>query len=369
MGPTNGRRKRSDKPVTIRKVASRAKVSVATVSRVLNHHRGVKKHLRQAVEEAIRGLGYEYKPSRPSGGQGHPAYRIGLVVASMLNPFHALLLKGISSAALVHDVELVLLDAEEDVQTERQHLLRVLEGGAIHGLIYIPFAQQLDPAVDELIERRFPMVFLDRVLERDDTCTVSSDNVEGAYQAVTYLLDLGHRDIAFIAGPPQFSTTRARLEGYSRGLKEYGLPVRDDLVLAGDTSFETAYAEVQKFLAGGRSCTAIFGSNDLMAFGAWEAAEARGLRVPQDLSIIGYDEIPFSSYRSLTTIAQPSFEMGRHALTLLVDIIAGRRTPPQRVLLRDSLIIRRSCRKVSSEEAGSGDGDPFPHHGQQRMHP
>ena len=219
--------------------------------------------------------------------------------------------------------------------------------GEIDGLVYIPFAQEIDPLVVELIERRFPLVFLDRVLDRDDICTVSSDNAEGAYQAVSYLLNLGQREIVYISGAPHFSTSGARAEGYAGGLKEHGLSVRDELILAGDTTFETAYALMQKFLASGGTCSAVFASNDLMAFGAWAAAEERGLRIPKDLSIIGYDEIPFSEYRSLTTIAQPSFEMGRNALTLLIDVIEGRSKPPQRILLRDSLIIRKSCSKVS----------------------
>jgi LacI family transcriptional regulator len=348
MGIKNARRKRSARPTTIKEVAARAQVSVATVSRVLNRRPGVKRHLQEAVEEAIQHLGYDYRPSPPGGQRGDGVYRIGLVFPTVVNPFHALLLKGISSAALVHHADLVLLDSNEDRQTEEQHLRRVREGG-IQGLLYIPFAAELDATVKELLERRFPLVFVDRILDREDTCTVSSDNVEGAYQAVTYLLDLGHRDIVFIAGAPHFSTTSARFEGYSRGLKEYGLPVRDELVLAGDTSFETAYAETLKFLKGGSGCTAIFASNDLMAFGAWQAAEDLELRVPDDLSIIGYDEIPFSAYRSLTTIAQPSFEMGRNALTLLIDLIEGRRSPPERLLLRDSLIIRKSCKKVSGK--------------------
>lgn len=342
----NAVRRRATKPVTIREVASRAKVSVATVSRVLNRHPRVKRHLREAVEEAIQHLEYEYKPANLVAGRAEDRHRIGLVVPSMLNPFHALLLEGISSAALVHGADLLLLDSGEDLHAEEQHLRRVLQGG-VDGLVYIPFAEHLEAEVDQLLQRRFPLVFLDRTLDREDTCTVASDNEEGAYQAVTYLLNLGHREIVCIAGAPHLSTSGARFAGYSRGLKEFGLPVRDDLVLVGDTTFEKAYQETQRFLRGGRRCTAVFASNDLMAFGAWQAAEDQGLRVPDDLSIIGYDEIPFSSYRSLTTIAQPSFEMGRHAPTLLIDLIEGRRRPPERVLLRDSLIIRKSCRRAS----------------------
>jgi LacI family transcriptional regulator len=338
------RRKRRTKPVTIKQVASRAKVSVATVSRVLNHNNGGKEHLRKAVQDAIQDLDYDYSP--PAVSHGTERYRIGLVVPTVLNPFHALLLKGISSAALVRQADLMLLTSEDDPETEKQHLKRALDGD-VRGLIYIPFSPEIDPLTIDLIERKYPLVFLDRVLDRDDICIVSSDNEEGAYQAVTYLLNLGHREIVYIAGPPHLSTSGARFQGFARGMREHGLPVRDELVLAGDTSFETAHAAMQKFLGSARGCTAIFASNDLMAFGAWAAAEEAGLRVPADLSVIGYDEIPFSAYRSLTTIGQPSFEMGRNALTLLIDLIEGRTRPPQHVLLRDSLVIRRSCAKVS----------------------
>jgi len=344
MSTTTARRQRRTKPVTIKEVASRAKVSVATVSRVLNRNIGVKAHLRKAVQDAIQDLDYDYTP--PAVSSGAERYRIGLVVPTVVHPFHALLLKGVSSAALVRQAELILLSSEEDPEVEKQHLARALEGD-IRGLIYIPFSPEIDPVAVDLIERKFPVVFLDRVLDRDDICTVSSDNEEGAYQAVTYLLHLGHREIVYIAGPPHLSTSGARFQGFARGMREHGLPVREELLLAGDTTFETAYAAMQKFLGSGRACTALFASNDLMAFGAWAAAEEVGLRIPADLSIIGYDEIPFSSYRSLTTIGQPSFEMGRNAFTLLIDLIEGRARPPQHVLLRDSLVIRRSCSKIS----------------------
>jgi DNA-binding LacI/PurR family transcriptional regulator len=189
-------------------------------------------------------------------------------------------------------------------------------------------------------------VFLDRALEREDICTVASDNVEGAYQATTYLLNLGHRDIVYISHSPHLSTSVARFEGFRKGLDEFGLKVNKDLFLMGDTTFEKGFQEVQRLLKSRKKFTAVFSSNDMMAFGAWEAAKEAGLKVPQDLSIIGYDEIPFSSYLSLTTIAQPSVEIGRNALSLVVDLVEGKRVAPQAILLRDSLIIRKSCMKI-----------------------
>jgi len=331
--------------VTIKEVASRANVSVATVSRVLNNNSPVKDNLRKAVLDAVQDLNYEYKPTAAPRGAGGKPHRVGLILPNVVNPYFALLIKGILGAALVRDAEVLIYNCDEDEDVERQYFER-LSRADIEGIVYIPFAKGVDPVLIELIEKKFPLVFLDRALERDDICTVASDNVEGAYQAATYLLNLGHRDIVYISHSPHLSTSVARFEGFRKGLEEFGLKVNKELVTVGDTTFEKGYLEVQKLLKSRRKFTAIFSSNDMMAFGAWEAAKDAGLRVPQDLSIIGYDEIPFSSYLSLTTIAQPSYEIGQNALALVMDLIEGRRVAPQAVLLRDSLIIRKSCMKI-----------------------
>jgi LacI family transcriptional regulator len=336
--------RKKNKAVTIQEVAARANVSVATVSRVLNNNALVKAHLKRDVDKAIKELGYEYKPTT-IGKKGREPYRIAIILPNIANPFHALLLKGISNSALVSGADILIYNSDENLQTEKLFFSRIAHGG-VQGVIYIPFSQEIDPLVVDLVEKEFPLVFLDRALDREDICIVSSDNVEGAYQATTYLLHLGHRNIAFICGPAHFSTTATRFEGFTKGLAEYDLKVRKELILNSDTTFEGAYKETQEFLSRRTPFSAIFASNDLMALGAWRAVEDAGLRVPDEVSIIGYDEIPLSSYMSLTTIAQPSFEVGRNAIMLLIDLIEHRRAPPQRVLLRDSLIIRKSCRKL-----------------------
>ncbi|MGA2547718.1 MAG: LacI family DNA-binding transcriptional regulator [Rectinemataceae bacterium] len=337
--------KRRTKEVTIKEVALRAKVSVATVSRVLNNNSLVKDHLRKAVLDAIQDLNYEYKPSSSPRGGRVKLHRIGLVLPNIVNPYFALLIKGILGSALVRNAEVIIYNSDECEETEEQHFTRIAQAD-IQGIIYIPFSKKVDPAVPKLIEDKFPLVFLDRALERNDICTVASDNVEGAYQAATYLLNLGHRDIVYISHSPHLSTSVSRFEGFKRGLEEFGLKVNKDLVITGDTTFEKGFQEVQKLLKSKKRFTAVFSSNDMMAFGAWEAAKEAGLQVPKDLSIIGYDEIPFSSYLSLTTIAQPSYEIGQSALSLVIDLIEGRRVAPQAILLRDSLIIRKSCMKI-----------------------
>lgn len=341
--------KRRPKGVTISEVAEKAHVSVATVSRVLNSSGPVKPEVQKAVLEAVQTLGYEQKVG---GGPRKPepkSKRIAVVLPNVVNPYFALLIKGILGAGQVRDAEVLIFDSDENEGLEQQHFQKIAESN-VAGVIYIPFARTLNLLVETLIEHRFPLVFLDRSQEqsrhRDEICTVASDNVEGAYQAATYLLNLGHRDIVYVTHSPHLSTSVARFEGFRKGMSEFGLGVDGDLVVMGDTTFEGGYQVIQKMLRAGRRFTAVFSSNDMMAFGAWEAAKEFGLRVPQDLSIIGYDEIPFSAYLSLTTIAQPSFEIGQNALSLVMDLIEGRRVAPQSILLRDSLIIRKSCLKI-----------------------
>ena len=323
-------------------VAELASVSVATVSRVINNDFSVGDQNRQAVLEAIDALHYELK----STPQGKKETQIGLVIPDITNPYFPLLIKGITNAARVHDIDLILCNADRDFEAE-QHYFEELLRKKVDGIIYIPFLEAVDPLVADLIEDRYPIVFLDREAQFEDICSVTSNNEEGAYQAVTYLLNLGHRDILFVSGPPHFSTSISRRKGFERGLKAFGLEYREEMTIYADTTQENAYREMRRFLKKQQQpVTAVFATNDLMAFGVWQALEDQGYRIPEDVSVVGYDDIPFSSFISLTTIAQPSFEIGRNAFILLMDVINKRREPPHKIVLRDSLIIRKSCQRV-----------------------
>lgn len=329
---------------TMRDVADKAGVSVATVSRVINNESSVSDQIRKVVEEAVEELHYEHKAQ--TADRKKVADRIGLIIPDITNPYFPCLVEGISKAARVYGFEVLLGNASEDSEAEKFYFEEFLESG-VDGIIYIPFSVDNDPLVRKLVEKEFPIVFLDREADIKNISSVTSNNEEGAYQATTYLLSLGHRDILFISGPPHFSTSSSRLAGYKRGLAEYGLKWRNELIVHGDTKQESGYKRTKAFLeAHPGAITAIFASNDFMAFGAWEAVEQIGYKVPDDISIVGYDDIYFSKFISLTTIAQPGFEIGRNSLILLVDLINKRRQPPQKIVLRDSLIIRRSCKKI-----------------------
>lgn len=329
------------KNVTIKDLARRANVSIASVSRVINNDTSVRADIRNAVEKAIGELHYEPKTRNKNGNTN----RIGLLVPDITNPYFSLLIKGITNIARVQDISVVLCNADLDNDCETDHVHKMLQAG-IDGLIYIPFCETLEPTLLELIESRFPLVFLDREVNLENICAVTSNNNEGAYQATTYLLNLGHRDIAFISGLSYLSTSVTRFEGFKRGLAEFGMEPNPELILQGDTSLASGYHQTQRLLATKMPFSAIFASNDMMAFGAWRALDEAGCSIPDDISIIGYDDVPFASFISLTTIAQPGYEIGRNAMQLMIDLTTGRREPPQRIVLRDSLIIRKSCQKI-----------------------
>ena len=333
---------RRPKNATIKDVAQRASVSVASVSRVVRGDPAVGPEVRKAVEEAIKALHYEAKSV---GTEKLGRRKIALVVPDITNPYFPHLIKGISNITNLQNVDLLLCNSGNDIDIEKAHFERLLSNGT-QGLIYIPFSAVQNPFLKNLIDSQYPIVFLDREVNTHGICSVTSDNEEGAYQAATYLRSLGHRDIVFISGPEHLSTSITRKAGFMRGLAESGVGHNSALEVFGNTTFESSYQVTLDLLRKKTPFTAIFASDDMMAFGAWKAVEEHGMRVPDDISIMGYDDIPLAAIMSLSTIAQPAYEIGRNASMLLIDLITRLREPPQKILLRDSLIIRKSCRKI-----------------------
>ncbi len=333
-----------DKPTTMRDIAEQAGVSLASVSRVIRNDAAVRPHIRHAVEDAMKALHYEVR-TPANNAKPISLKRIGLAIPDITNPYFPFLMQGITNIAMVQGAEIILYNSGSSAEVEHNHLQRLIASN-VDGIIHIPFVKTIDPIIARLVDEKFPLVFLDRDVTLENICSVTSNNEEGAYQAITYLLSLGHRDIVFISGPAHFSTSVARLAGYRNGLMEYGVAEARERIVYADTTLEGGYHETVRLLQSKVPFSAIFASNDLMAFGAWKALEDNGLNVPDDVSIIGYDDVPFAEYLNLTTIAQPSYELGRNALTLLMEVIQGLREPPQKIVLRDSLIIRRSCKRI-----------------------
>ena len=331
----------SPKSSTIHDVAKRAGVSLSTVSRVLNDSASVSPQTREKVEAAINALQYE-KSRAESLKQPQATQMVGLVIPDILNPFFPLLIKGIENVSKIHDYSLILCDSENDETLEQQHINTLCDRG-VDGIILIPSSGATH--VEKLVKKGFPFVFLDRFIEMEGASNVTSDNEEGAYQAVKYLLKLGHPRILIITGPRDLSTEQARLKGVQRALDEEGIASQADLFVCGKYNQEDAYQAVVNVLQKKTGFTAIFATNDMMAFGAKKALEEHDLKIPDDISLVGYDDILFSSIISLTSVAQPTYEMGRNAMMLLLDLIHERITTPQHIVLRPSMVIRGSCKR------------------------
>jgi LacI family transcriptional regulator len=333
----------SDRDPTIHDVARKASVSPSTVSRVLNDSPHVKEQVRRRVKEAIQAVGYE--KSRSIGARrGKQSGIIGLVIPDLLNPFFPLLIKGIENVAKIQGYSIILCDSENDIGIEEKHVKNLLSEG-IEGLIFIA-APGENSFIGQLLREEFPLVFLDRTIGNEKSNCVTSSNEEGAHQAAKYLLSLGHRDIVYIAGPRYLSTERERYRGFRTALEEEGVPLREELIVQGQHDWNAAYRGVMELIDSSRRFTAVFASSDIMAFGAKQALEDRGFAIPEHVSIMGYDDIPFSAAISLTTVSQPAYEMGRNAMHLLIDLIHKRVRAPHCIVLRPSMIIRRSCKKL-----------------------
>jgi LacI family transcriptional regulator len=322
-------------------VAKRAGVSLSTVSRVLNDSDSVNPQTREKVETAIREVRYER--SKPESAKSSEKSRIvGLIIPDLLNPFFPLLIHGIEQVSKIHNYSLMLCDSEDSAEVEQQHISTLCERG-VDGIILIPTSEAT--YLEKLVKKQCPFVFLDRFIELDGASYVTSDNEEGAYQATKYLLKLGHQRILILTGPKNLSTEHARIKGVQQALVEEGIRYDDELSVMGNYHTEEAYQIVLSVLQKGIDFTAIFAMNDMMAFGAKRALEEQGVRIPDEISLVGYDDILFSSIISLTSVSQPTYEMGRNAMVLLLDLIHGRITTPQHIVLRPSMVIRRSCKR------------------------
>jgi LacI family transcriptional regulator len=328
--------------VTMQHVARLAGVSISTVSRVLRNDESVEPDNQVRVRKAIKESGYRAKPAARRDDPDHRF--VALIVPEITNPFYASIVKGVERVARTHDFGVMVYNSEESVEVENRNLASVVKQGT-RGLIYVSCVVEPNDLVEELIRSQFPLVFLDRIAEEKNTNVVFTDNIEGAYQAVKYLLQLGHRHIVYVAGTKTSSTERDRYLGYCQALRDEGIAVDERLIVNGEYDIDVAYEALNGLLSRGVEFSAVFSSNDLMAFGVKQALEENGRKVPDDVSIVGYDDISFSHTISLTVISQPIVEMGKSAMTLLLDLIHNRVTPPQRIVHRPSLIIRSSCKR------------------------
>lgn len=325
-------------------VAKRAQVSTATVSRVINNSDKVVPETRDLVKRVMRELGY--KPNRVArrlrqrGGRRH---LLGLIIPDIQNPFFAEIARGVEDVAYANEFAVMLCNSDES-QKKEQFYLDVMCAESVDGIILPPLNER-DPAVLKLIESGLPIVTVDRSLSHAGMDKVEVDNRRGAYEAVEYLVGRGHRRIGLIAGRANISTSRERRLGYEDALANNNLAVHLELIRSGDYKQASGRALADELLGLPSPPTALFVLNNLMAVGALEAIHKRGLKIPGDVALLGFDDLPWAEALDppLTVIRQPAYEVGRSAAELLLKRLSDPKRPETHLKLRPQLVIRSSC--------------------------
>ena len=306
---------------TIQDIANRANVSKSTVSRVLNNNTAVHQDKRMAVLEAMKTLGYEPNVFARSLAGGR-SMTIGIVTQNIGSPFYDAVAQGVISGLAGTGYSPIFVDGQWQKSTESE-VIRTLLGRKVDGLALIGG----DVPVQELnqLRDRLPTIVVARELAGWDNQCIYVDNVDAGYRATKHLIDLGHRNIALVRGIKDQHDAIQRFEGYSKAMSEAGIDLEPDLVYQGDFTAQSGVLAVNSLLARSTSFTALFAANDMVAFGARLALYRLGIRVPEDVSIIGFDDQAEAAFMTppLTTMRQPAVEMGTAAASSLVKLIHG----------------------------------------------
>ena len=329
--------------VTIKDVAREAGVSVGTASQALRASPAVREATRQRVLAVAKRL--RYQPSALARGLvTRRTHTVGLLISDIANPFFIRAVRAVEDAAQENGYNVILCNTDEDPAKETQYL-QVLMEKRVDGIILATTGGSLQ-AVRDVRWRGIPLVLFDRELTSLATDTVKVDGVLGGRLATEYLLGLGHRRIAIIHGPLVRSTGIERLQGYLAALKTAGIRPIPELIREGNFKPDSGRALTRQLLDTSPPPTALFCTNNLMTVGALQTLGERGVRMPSDLSLVGYDDMEWwrLTHPPLTTVGQPVYDLGREAMRLLlaqIGRVKGRRR--QRVVLKPELILRSSC--------------------------
>lgn len=330
--------------VTIKDVARLAGVSISTVSRVLSSSdHPVNIETKDRILAAIEELGF-YPNAIARGLQANKTKTIGLILPDISNPYYPGIVRGVEDIA--HEFGYTIILGNADRSRERtQKYLRVLREKRVDGIIFTGGGIVQDAQQGNFFEQdTVATVVIGR--HWSNLPSVQVDNVQAAREACEHLLSLGHHRIATITGPETSTTARDRLEGYKQGLKKYGIAERSEWIIQGDFEVDGGYravAELPKL--GVEGITAIFAQNDLMAIGVVNALQEQGIKVPDDVAVMGFDNIPLASFVTpkLSTVSVPVYELGKTAMKVLIDLLNGLEVKPVTVL-KTKLEIRESSK-------------------------
>src|SRR5581483_9184928 len=327
---------------TIQDVAKRAGVSIATVSRVLNGTAYVNEEVTARVREAVKDL--QYQPSRAARAlRANRTAIIGLLISDIQNPFFTTLIRGVEDVAQRMGYSVILCNSDENPGKQRQYI-EVLCAERVAGAIVVPTSEQ--PRELRLFrEHDIPIVSVDRRVKDSSIDAVLVDNARGAYEAVMHLITNGYHRIGVITGPTSTTTGRERLEGYRKALRDAGIVHDHELERIGSFREQSGRQFAKELLDLQPPVEALFVTNNLMTLGALDAIHTRNLRIPDDIAIVGFDEMPWAALSaiSLTTVTQPVYELGSTAaLRLFQRLEESVAVMQQEIILAPTLCIRGS---------------------------
>lgn len=322
-------------------VAERAGVSVNTASRAINNKSDINEETKKKVLKIAQELGY-VRNATAVALRTRKTRTIGVVIADNRNPFYAEVLNGMEEAAREKNYHIILANTQRDYKKEEE-AINLLLAKRVDGLLITP-VQDRDDDIKNLINANIPFVVVGRDFENIEVDAVYNDEVKGGFLATEYLIKKGHKRIALINGFLHKSPAKGRLEGYKKALNKYRISLDESLISVGDINIEDGYERTKQMLEKDLNFTAIFVYNDMMAFGAMQAIKKKGLRIPEDIGLVGYDDIPFSSLisPSLTTIRLKKQDLGSESVELLLSRINDRRKKPKKVILDVELIVRET---------------------------
>lgn len=331
--------------VTIYDVARESGVAPSTVSKVIHKTGRISRETQDRVLKTMEKL--NFRPNVVASAlKAKRTYTVALLISDFTNPFCNALAKAVEDGAIQKGYNVLVASTGNDA--DRHHkLIDMLIQKQVDGYILSSFSQD-DEDYTKILSSGRPIVLADRRIRRTDASAITSDNVTGGYLATEHLLRQGHRDIALLLEDPKISSSADRMQGYLQAYEELNLAVRKDRIVSGRFGLEGGRAMMRTLSTGSDRPTAIVAANDLLAIGIMQEAFSLGLKVPDDLSVVGYDDTPMSSLVSpaLTTIHQPIEEMGLASIDLLLKLLNGGPHPGPSIQLQPHLVIRSSVRGI-----------------------
>ncbi|NHN31903.1 LacI family DNA-binding transcriptional regulator [Paenibacillus agricola] len=334
--------------ITLKTLADLFQVSPKTVSKVLNHKPGVREELRKAILNKAEEL--HYVPNLFGRGlQGGSMKTIGVILSDNTSPNYSTVLKGIEASADKHGYNIILCNSNESKETEEQKI-RLLTEKHVEGIILASVSYTTDvmkrKSLLGLKNLGIPYVLISRMIHDEEPHDiVKTNDIEGGYLATKYLMDRGHRDIIYLANKYSVTSSHERLVGFRKALEQQGLPFKQAHIIDQcESTMESGYKVMQAVLAECKDFTAVLAFNDLIAVGAMSAIQEKGYRIPEDIAVIGYDDIEYAKFTNppLTTIRQDADRIGHLAMDVLLNKINNPDAEQQQIYLPPQFIERSS---------------------------